>query len=69
MYNNHNDMPAIEIIRGKNSLLVNSIDKLYWISSNKPPQSHTTAYFFNVDNVRLIFNDVCDMLFNIGINI
>lgn len=25
-------------------------DKLYWISSKKPPQSHSEAYFFNVDN-------------------
>ena len=26
------------------------LDKLYWISANKPPQSHSEAYFFNVDN-------------------
>lgn len=25
-------------------------DKLYWISAQKPPQSHSEAYFFNIDN-------------------
>jgi len=26
------------------------IGRLFWISANRPPQSHSEAYFFNVDN-------------------
>ena len=25
-------------------------DKLYWVSAHRPPQSHSEAYFFNIDN-------------------
>ena len=32
--------PAIEIIK----------DRLYWISGHKPPQSQSSAFFFNIDN-------------------
>lgn len=28
----------------------NQVDKLYFISAPRPPQSHTGAYFFNIDN-------------------
>ena len=34
------DQPAIEIIK----------DRLFWISGHKPPQSQSSAFFFNVDN-------------------
>lgn len=34
------ELPAIEVIKGK----------LYWYSSDKPPSSQSSAYFFNVDN-------------------
>lgn len=39
-YEAANRSPAVEIIK----------DKLYWISATKPPQSHSNAYFFNIDN-------------------
>lgn len=38
---------------GKDAAVDNTlgvVDKLYWISASKPPQSHTEAYFFNIDN-------------------
>ena len=35
------------------------VDKLYWISASRPPQSHSEAYFFNIDNELVYepFND------------
>ena len=30
-------------------------DKLYWISDAKPPQNIHNAFFFNIDNVSLLF--------------
>ena len=48
------DAPAIEIIKGNPPTYLaynnNCLDKLYWISGPKPPQSHSEAYFFNIDN-------------------
>jgi hypothetical protein len=55
MYSSSLDLPAIEIIKGNISyfkLTINlTIDKLYWISGSKPPQSSTDAYYFNIDSV------------------
>ena len=57
------DQPAVEIIKGKSShakssknsfLRFNFLDKLYWISAQRPPQSDYNAYFFNIDNVSVI---------------
>ena len=57
------DQPAVEIIKGKSShaksakyslLRLNFLDKLYWISAQRPPQSDYNAYFFNIDNVSVI---------------
>jgi hypothetical protein len=63
MYSSSLDSPAIEIIKGIHSFshlspLFSSlfVDKLYWISGSRPPQSQSTAYFFNVDLVRFLIN-------------
>ena len=48
------DHPAIEIIKGKQANIMFYeviLDKLYWISAQRPPQSDYNAYFFNIDNV------------------
>lgn len=26
------------------------VDKLYWISDQKPPQNYASSFFFNIDN-------------------
>ena len=58
MFSSSFDSPAVEIIKGKNFfgrfvliLIFCSLDKLYWISATRPPQSYQSAYFFNIDNV------------------
>jgi len=42
---------AIEIVKGTLSL---SLDRLFWISDSKPPQSQKEAFYFCIDNVPLI---------------
>lgn len=52
MYASTVEAPAITIIKGKLSfciLFIPFADKLYWISATRPPQSHSEAYFFNID--------------------
>jgi hypothetical protein len=48
------ESPAIEIIQGKLQkwLCKTNVDKLYWLSGNRPPTSESSAYYFSVDNVR-----------------
>ena len=60
MFSSSFDSPAVEIIKGKLFfarfvliLYFCCLDKLYWISATRPPQSYQSAYFFNVDNVSL----------------
>lgn len=54
MKEDHLESPAIEIIKGTSYLSILTymkIDKLYWMSGNKPPLSSSDAYFFNIDLV------------------
>jgi len=41
---------TIEILPSNNNY-INLIDKLYWISNSKPPQSQKEAYYFCIDHV------------------
>ena len=48
----YEDLPVIEIIRGKLQDFLNLIkDKLYWASTNRPPACHDNGYFFCIDDV------------------
>lgn len=51
---------AIEIIKSKYFCLNYTIDRLYWISDNKPPKCKTSqAFYFCIDD-NLVYEPFCD---------
>lgn len=42
---------AIEIIKGIFGI---KIDRLYWISDSSPPKNLSKAFYFNIDDVKIL---------------